>query len=284
MWLARQRKERCFVQFQQFDKTKPKIIVWEAFDVHDPMTLAAADLYERTLDADERIPWLWIEQSVQDRTKCKPRPGEWSRHLLLAAPTGHQDDPESLAGYVYGALLPGFGGYLCYVGVAEWARRMGVGTRLFEQFFKVLRVDAGELGEPLPFVLWESHRPDPIAPASDWDNWTARTRLFDRVGGLWIDGVDFLAPNFAWDEDDDDAPPVPLQLFLKPMDTPESAFTPERLREIIGGLHRQVYRNEPGSPLYDKTLPPNCQPRLRPARAAAVRQTEHGERIVSAAV
>jgi hypothetical protein len=260
-------------------KEKTKVVVWEAFDVTDPMTLAAADLYERTLDADERIPWMWIEQSVQDRTKSKPRPGGWSRHLLLAAPEGKQDDPASLAGYVYGALLPGYGGYLCYVGVAEWARRMGVGGRLYDQFFKVLRVDAGELGESLPFVIWESHRPDPTAPASDWENWTARTRLFDRVGGLWVDGVDFLSPNFASDEEADDAPPVPLQLFIKPLDAPESSFTPERLREIVGGLHREVYHNAPGSPMYDRTLPPGCEPQLRPARAAGVRKSERGELV-----
>jgi hypothetical protein len=250
-----------------------KVVVWEAFDVTDPMTRAAANLYEKTLTPDERIPWMWIEQSVQERPKSKPRPGGWSRHLLLAAPEGKQDDPESLAGYVYGALLPGYGGYLCYVGVADWARRMGVGSRLYDQFFKVLRVDAGELGEALPFVLWESHRPDESATASDWDNWTARTRLFDRVGGLWIEGVDFLSPNFAFD-DEDEAPPVPLQLFLKPLDIPESAFTPERLREVVGGLHERVYQNEPGSRMYDGTLPLGLLPRLSPARTAGVRKSE----------
>jgi hypothetical protein len=252
----------------------PKVVVWEAFDVADPMVAAAKDLYEQTLTADERIPWLWIEQSVADRAKSKPRPGGWSRHLLLATPEGSQDDPAALAGYVYGALLPGYGGYLCYVGVAPWARRLGVGTRLYDQFFKVLRVDAGELGEALPFVIWESHRPDPLSPQSEWENWAARTRLFDRVGGYWIDGVDFLSPNFAADEEADDAPPVALQLFVKPLDTPESAFTPERLREVVAGLHRGVYRNEPGSPMYDRTLPPGCEPQLRPARAAGARKPD----------
>ena len=105
--------------------------------------------------------------------------------------------PTALAGYVYGALIPNYGGYLCYIGVADWARRMGVGTRLFDQFFRQMAVDAGELGAPLPFVIWESHRPKPEAPAAEWDLWAARTKLFDRVGGLWVEGVDFLSPNFA---------------------------------------------------------------------------------------
>lgn len=271
------------MQLEQFapvkDAAQSKVVVWEAFDVSDPMVEAAGKLYEKTLSADERIPWMWIEQSVQDRTKTKPRVGGWSRHLLLAAPAGQEDNPDALAGYVYGALLPGYGGYLCYVGVDARARRMGVGARLYDQFFKVLRVAAGELGEPLPFVLWESHRPDPVAPAADWENWTARTRLFDRVGGLWVDGVDFLSPNFAIDEEGDDAPPVPLQLFVKPLDATESAFTPERLREVVGGLHTRVYRNEPGTPMYDRTLPPGCEPRLRPAKSAGVRKGERGELV-----
>lgn len=243
----------------------PKLVVWEAFDPDDPMTKAAGELYEETLPADERIPWEWIERSIRDRVKNKPRPTGWHKHLLLAAPEERQDDPDALAGYVYGAFLPGYGGYLCYVGVAESARRLGVGRRLFEHFFKVLRVDAGELGEPLPFVIWESHRPEPDAPDGEWDLWAARTRLFGRAGGLWVDGVNFLSPNFS---DDEGAAPVPLQLFLKPVDTPETAFTPERLRDVVGGLHQRVYRNAPGTALYDGTLPPNCEPHLRAASEA----------------
>lgn len=230
------------------------------------MTRAAAELYERTLDANERIPWIWIEKSVENRTRSKP--GGWSKHLLLAAPEGRTDDPNALAGYVYGALIPGYGGYLCYVGVADWARRMGVGTRLYEQFFRQMSVDAGETGSSLPFVIWESHKPGPDSPPADWDLWTARTRLFDRVGGLWIDGVDFHAPNMA--EDEDAAAPVTMQLFLKPMGEPASAFTANRLLEVVAGLHREVYRNEPGDTLFDLTLPPGCQPRLRPAKLAGL--------------
>lgn len=251
-----------------------RIVCWEAFDATDPMTIAARRLYEETLAVEERIPWVWIERSVVDRTKTKP--GGWSKHLLLAAPEGRTDDPTALAGYVYGALIPGFGGYLCYIGVADWARRMGVGTRLFEQFFRVLAVDAGENGEPLPFVVWESRRPDPDALPADRQLWDARTKLFDRVGGLWVDGVDFLAPNFAAEEDDLTVPPVPLQLFVKPMDVRAEAFDATRLRGLVGGLHEQVYRNEPGDPLYDGTLPPDVRPRLVPARQAGILRADRG--------
>ena len=243
-----------------------RIVVWEAFDAADPMTRAAAGLYEGTLAPDERIPWYWIEKSVESRTRTKP--GGWTKHLLLAAPEGRTDDPAGLAGFVYGALIPNYGGYLCYIGVANWARRMGVGTRLYDQFFRQMSVDAGELGMPLPFVIWESHRPSATAPMSEWDLWAARTRLFDRVGGQWIEGIDFHAPNFA--ADDEAIDPVSLQLFLKPMNEPASAFDSDRLKEVVAGLHREVYHGEPGDPLFDRTLPAESQPRLRPAKLAGV--------------
>jgi hypothetical protein len=247
-----------------------RIVCWEALDVTDPMVQAAGRLYEQTLDPDERIPWYWIERSVAERAKTKP--GGWTKHLILAAPEGKADDPASLAGFVYGALIPGYGGYLCYVGVALWARRMGVGSRLYDQFFRVLQVDAGETGDKLPFVVWESHRPGPDAPPEDRELWNARVRLFDRVGGLWVEGVDFLAPNFA----EDDGDPVPLQLFVKPVDLPASAFTGERLRALIGGLHERVYRNEPDEPLFDEALPPSCELRLVPAKQAAAVRADRG--------
>jgi hypothetical protein len=248
-----------------------RIVVWEAFDANDPMTLAAGRLYEQTLAADERIPWYWIQKSVEGRTKTRPGKADgWTKHLLLAAPDGREDDPTGLAGYVYGAMIPNYGGYLCYIGVADWARRLGVGTRLFDQFFRQMAVDAGELGMQLPFVIWESHRPTPSASAQEWDIWAARTKLFDRAGGLWVEGVEFQSPNFS--TDDEEGEPVPLQLFIKPMSEPIGAFDEDRLKQVVGGLHREVYRNEPGSPLFDRTLPPDCRPRLQPAKLAGLPQ------------
>ncbi len=230
-----------------------KIVCWEPTDVTHPLLPAAGQLYEETLASNERIPWEWIQGSVGvDR-----KPGSWVRHLILATPEGETRNPKSLAGYVYGAYLAGYGGYLCYVGVAPWARKLGVGTSLYEAFFNAMRADARRAGEALPFVLWESHRPEPEEEESDL--WNARTRLFARVGGMWVEGVDFLSPNF---EDDEEGEPVALQLFVKPEDEPVSSFTPQRLRELIAGLHDRVYRNEPGEPLYDETLYPGCEPRL----------------------
>ncbi|HJZ55823.1 MAG TPA: hypothetical protein VKE74_12720 [Gemmataceae bacterium] len=238
--------------------------------MNTPMVQAAGRLYEQTLAPDERIPWAWIERSVGDRD----RPGGWNKHLILTAPEGRTDDPAALAGYVYGAFLPGYGGYLCYVGVADWARRMGVGTTLYGAFYDVMRADAREAGETLPFVIWESHRPEFGAPEADRQLWEARVRLFDRVGGLWVEDVDFLSPNFA--ADDYELEPVPLQLFVRPMDEPANAFDSDRLREVIAGLHERVYRNEPGDPLFEGTLPPGLHPRLVPAKLAGAVRADRG--------
>ena len=96
---------------------------------------------------------------------------------------------------------------------------MGVGTRLFDQFFRQMAVDAGELGASLPFVIWESHRPGPTATAADWDIWAARTKLFDRVGGQWVEGVNFYAPNFAADDETIDRAPDEVRLnFNEPVE------------------------------------------------------------------
>jgi len=235
------------------------LVCWEPADSNDPMVQAAGRIYRDTLASNERIPWEWIEHSVGQDNK----PGSWIRHLILAASERETDQPASLAGYVYGAFLPGYGGYLCYVSVAPWARKLGVGTALYQAFFHAMRADAALTGERLPFVVWESHRPEP--GDSDHAIWTPRVRLFDRVGGLWVEGVDFLSPNFA----DGDETPVPLQLFVKPEDEPAANFTPQRLRELIAGLHDRVYRNEPGEPLYDGTLTPGCEPRLVSALLSA---------------
>ncbi|MFO0796253.1 MAG: GNAT family N-acetyltransferase [Gemmataceae bacterium] len=227
---------------------------WEVTDVTDPRVRAAGRLYERTLDPDERIPWEWIERGVGNPSG---RTAGWKRHLILA------EAGDVLAGYAYGAYIPGYGGYLCYLGVDEACRGAGVGTKLFEAFFERVAADAAAAGEPLPFVVWESHRPDADEPAAVRDIWVARVRLFDKVGGLWVKGVEFLTPNFAGDTD-----PVPLQLFMKPVDRPASGFTADRLWGVVEGLYERVYRIDPGEQLYDQTVRPEVRPVLVPAREA----------------
>lgn len=256
-----------------------RIFCWDALDATSPLVRAAERLYEATQHPDERIPWGWIARSVKGR--CHWRPGSWGKHLILAAPAPGESQPmtlgadwkpedeeiaaQNLAGFAYAVHLPGFGGYVCYVGVDERFRRRGVGTRLFEQCERVLAADACAADEPLPFVVWESHRPAPGDGAAAWKLWDARVNLFSRAGGLWASGVDLLTTNYA----DENGPPVPLQLFVKPVDDPASAFDAPRLREIAGGLLERIYRIAPGDPLFDGTLTPDCHPRLRPTLDAA---------------
>jgi len=75
-----------------------------------------------------------------------------------------------------------------------------------------------------------------------------------------------FAPNFAHRG----GPPVPLQLFLIPVATPAEAFDAAALRNIAAGLLHGVYRRRSGDPLFEKTLPPSCQPVLRPASDALI--------------
>src|SRR5206468_5053684 len=96
----------------------------------------------------------------------------------------------------------------------------------------------------LPFIIWESHKPtDPAL-------WAARIGVFDRVGGLWARGIELHTPNYMLD----DAPPVRLQVFLRPWDQPATDFSAQRLRAAVIGLYHEVYRIGPDDPLYRATL------------------------------
>jgi ribosomal protein S18 acetylase RimI-like enzyme len=239
-----------------------RIYCWELMNDADPLLPAVRGLYESCLEPDERIPWEWMERGVKTRSAW--RPGGWGKHLLVASPEPETKEPDKLAGFTTVAHLPGYGGYLSYVAVADAFRRRGVGARLFEQATNVLAVDAAAVDEQLPFVIWESRRPAADAPAAAWDVWAARVRLFDKAGGFWIDGVTLPSPNWLAD----DAPPVPLQLFLAPVDAPRAEFDSACVREAVDGLLRTVYRAEPGDRVYDGTLTPGCHPRLKPATDA----------------
>ena len=139
----------------------------------------------------------------------------------------------------------GFGGYLCYVAVDERFRKQGVATVLYDAFYAAMRADAKAAGEPLPFVLWESYRPNPDDGPAAMKLWQARVRLFERVGGLLAGGARSACAELP----EPDAPPVPLQVFLRPMDEPAAAFDAVRFKQIIGDLYDRVLTAQPGDPL-----------------------------------
>jgi len=242
-------------------KRNERIFCGEAFDGNDLLLKAVERLYLTTQHPEERIPWGWIARSLKGRAAW--RPGVPGHHLLTAVPEESvtENDPEMLAGFVYGSFLPEYGGYLSYLGVDEHYRKRGVGTRLMTQMVKVLHAEAGGMDEPLPFVVWESKRPGVNAPAEDHCLWEARMKLFDRIGGCWIDGLELFTPNYG----DDDDKPVVLQLFVKPVDRSRQGFDPDFLRGIAAGLLARVYRLNADDPLVVRTIAQTRRPRLRPA-------------------
>lgn len=242
-----------------------RMFCWELLDTTHPLLPAVRGLYESALTEEERIPWEWIEGSVRRRAEW--RPGGWGKHLLVASPESHAERAEALAGFAYAVHLPNFGGYIGYVAVAEAFRGQGVGGRLYEQAFQLLATDASAVDEELPFVIWESRKPDADAPANEWQIWEARLKLFAKAGGFWIEGVTLWSPNW----NDPVAPPVPLQLFLTPVDEPRESFDSARLHGVAGDFLTRVYKATPGDPVWERAFTGD-RFRLRPPQAAARRR------------
>lgn len=233
----------------------------EALDPEDPAVERARELYDATQADDEKIPWEWISGAVADRPRW--RPGRWSPHLLLAARSVGKKAPETVFGFCYGLHLPGYGGYLTYIGVDPAERGRGVGTRLVQLLVRLFAVDAVTTGDTLPFVVWESRPPRADQPV-ERDRWRSRLRLFDRVGGLWLSGVSFHAVNY----NDRKGPAIPLQLFLLPVDSPPERFDAPMLRGVVLGLAKQVYRLSPEHRFMKATLEDGWQPQTRPIAEA----------------
>jgi GNAT superfamily N-acetyltransferase len=242
------------------------VVCWEALDPNDAAVEQARRVYEATLDPAERIPWDWIAGAVANRTTW--RPGTWSAHLLLAAPR-HRATRGPVTGFAYGLHVPDYGGYACYLGVDPQHRGRGTGTRLLQLLIQILKLDAVCEGTPLPFVVWESHAPEAEATEEERRLWEARLRLFERVGAWCIAGLTFHAPNFAHRSEE----PVPLHLFLVPVDTPAERWGADALRNVAAGLLGRVYGRREGDPLFHRTLPPDCRPTLRPVADLRIQAT-----------
>jgi ribosomal protein S18 acetylase RimI-like enzyme len=236
--------------------TTPNLLLWEALDADDAVLEQVRQLYEATQEPDEQIPWKWIAGATLARKRW--RPGAWAPHLVLAG-TRLGKRAQSVLGFTYGVHLPGYGGYLSYIGVDPARRRGGAGRRLVEVLVRLFQVDACCEGGELPFVVWESRPPAPGDEAGR-RGWEARLGLWQRAGAWWVSGLTFHAVNYHRRK----APPVPLQLFLLPVARPAAEFGAGELRQVAGGLLNEVYRRGPGEVHYDLTLPPDCRPALRP--------------------
>lgn len=237
--------------------TPADLVCWEALDPDCPSVAQARALYEATQPPDERIPWHWIARSLARRKSW--RPGRWAAHLFLAAA---RSAPATVTGFANALHLPGFGGYLTYVGVDPSQRARGTGSRLVELAVRALRVDSWCEGVELPFVVWESRPP---GPGGDRAAWAARLGLWRRAGALWVSGLTLHAVNY----ERPDAPPLRLALFLRPAARPAADFDADALRAVAAGLLRMVYECDEGGERFARTLPADCRPALRPPDDAA---------------
>ena len=206
----------------------------------DPILPHIQALYDSTQHADERVPWAWVSGSLNNRSK----PGGPTRHLMLAEAGGQ------LAGFVMGVYLPGYGGYVSYLGVDPTHRGRGIGVALFESLFARFNFDAIHAAEPLPFAVWESKQPAADATETEQATWAARLRLFGKVGARRIDGVELHTPNYTMPE----KPGPVLQLFVKPMSWPAESLTPTRLKVIAEGVMSRVYKLDRADELWQRTF------------------------------
>jgi GNAT superfamily N-acetyltransferase len=217
----------------------------------------ARRIYKTCLPEEERVPWRWIKEGLAGERVWHP--DRWSCHLLLAGLRRPGEEKRRVIGFAYGAHVPGFGGYGGYLGVDPRYRGRGVGARLWRLLIQRLQLDAACAGVPLPFVVWESRPPAQEAAEEEHTVWRSRLRLWAQVGAWRVGGVRFLTPNFA----DRHGPPVPLQLFLKPVDLPPAAFDATALRSVVAGLHRFVYELPSDDDLAITTLPTDARPTLQ---------------------
>ena len=152
-------------------------------------------------------------------------------------------------------------------GRGAWA----LARRLFDQFFRQMTVDAGELGAPLPFVIWESHRPHrtrrrttgicgprgrsfSIASAGSGSRgWTSCRRTSRRE--------EATTPRST-------APVVRQAGRGTPDQLVRRGTTQAGRLRVCTAKSTATDRAMPD--VYDRTLPPDLQPRLRPAKLAGV--------------
>src|SRR5262245_45892812 len=117
----------------QLKSDAAEFVCREILDLEDPVLPGARAIYESTLDKDERIPWEWLARTPEPRRQWQP--GQRRSHLVVATP---KDEPNRAVGFGYGAFLPGYGGYVCYLGVEPASRGHGLGDLLFQFLFRLI--------------------------------------------------------------------------------------------------------------------------------------------------
>src|SRR5262245_31943580 len=203
----------------------------------DPVLRRVRRLYEQSLGPAERIPWTWITSPIPQSSRI-PR-----QYHLLVAQYGSESPNSPVFGFVVGMRLQK-GGYLSYVAVDPRARGRGIGALLYRGLIRRLRRSAHAAGRDFPFLLWDSRPPSPADGPEIRDNWASRLALFKKVGGYWIEGIQFTSPNFINPRAGD----VPLEFFLRPVDVERWDFNEGRLRRIVRGLLKRIYHLDMDGP------------------------------------
>jgi ribosomal protein S18 acetylase RimI-like enzyme len=198
----------------------------------DPVLPAVRSLYEQSISPSERIPWDWLANTVSGL------PWHSRRSHLIVARRDSASSSRGVLGFVAGCYLPQYGGYLSYVAVNPKARGRGIGASLYRALIRRLRRTASAWERDLPCLVWDSRPPSPSDGLEARANWESRLHLFKKIGGYWIEGIQFTSPNYLAPGSGD----VPLEFFLKPVDTTATDFNEGRLRRIVRGLLKRVYR------------------------------------------
>ncbi|MFL5330589.1 MAG: GNAT family N-acetyltransferase [Gemmataceae bacterium] len=207
----------------------------EVLRATDPVLNRVRDIYETSFHSSERIPWDWLTWSL---TAAWPHGRK--THMLTARRTTASGRTQTL-GFIVASFLPRLGGYISYVAVDPRARGRGVGAFLYKSAIRRLRRTAHESGLRMPCLIWDSRPPSPSDPVEVRENWESRLHLFKKIGGQWIEGVQFTSPNFLNPRAGD----VPLEFFLKPVEASAERFSDARIRRVIHGLLSRVYRLDP---------------------------------------
>lgn len=199
------------------------VAIREVVSASDKVLRQMQALYERSFPPAERRPFEHVRRMLDvERPHC-------GIHLLAGL------DGDGLLGLSIFRYLPQASlGYLWYLCVAESARGMGLGGRLYGETLDVLRRDAELFRTGLRGLVFEVERPS-AEPDPAYGDPIRRVRFYERLGARLLFGYDYWQPAIP------PYGPVPLQLMFHPLDLGLRECTPAVLSRVISDfrLHAQ---------------------------------------------
>jgi GNAT superfamily N-acetyltransferase len=186
--------------------------------VRSPWFHASFALYRRVFPKDEQMPKRYFYEHLVEEKLGLSRPFHF--HYFVG---------------IKGDRVLGFGcctylalvnmGFIDYLAVDSGAKGQGVGTALRAQLVEVLREDARRSRfSDLVAVLGETREESP------W------LRRLQRQGAFALD-IDYLQPPL-----EDHKSPVPLVLYVQPVEKPFDGLGAEEVRQVLYTIYRRLYR------------------------------------------